>query len=111
MFSVIYRGYPKVGKETEYQELWHIVADYFIKNQGALGSCLHKTDDGMWLAYSRWPNKEMRDNAWPQDDSVNGNFPDEIKKAILSIKDCLDEQRKLPEICMTVVDDLLNNVS
>lgn len=31
----------------------------------------------------------------------------EIRKAILTIKNCLDEERKLPDICMEVVDDLL----
>lgn len=105
MFAVIYRGYLKAGKEAEYQKLWHLVAEYFIKHRGALGSCLHKAEDGMWLAYSRWPNKESRDEAWPQDESVNEHFPDEIRDAILGIKDCVDEQRKLPDICMCVIDD------
>ena len=107
MFAVIYRAYIKLDKEDEYQNSWRIVADYFINHRSALGSCLHKSDDGMWIAYSRWPDKETRDNAWPQDESVNSGFPNEIKDAILGMKSCFIEEGTLPEICMTVIDDLL----
>jgi hypothetical protein len=32
---------------------------------------------------------------------------DEIKKAIVTIQNCIDQTQKLPDICMEVVDDLL----
>ena len=105
MFAVIYQGYVKVGQEFEYQKAWNTVARYFVEKRGAIGSCLHRTSDGMWLAYSRWPDKKTRDASWP-DKNPSGELPDEIRNAILTIKDCLDEERKLPEICMEVVDDL-----
>lgn len=63
MFAVICRGYFKLGTKAQYQNAWRIVADYFIKMQSALGSSLHKTDDDLCFAYSRWPSKEMRDRA------------------------------------------------
>ena len=107
MFAVIYRGYLKPGMENDYKRLWSIIANYFVNHRGAIGSCLHQAEDGMWLAYSRWPDKATRDQAWPQDRAVNEGFPDEIRNAILGIKDCLDEQKKLPEICMTVIEDLI----
>ena len=66
MFAVIYRAYLKVGTESEYQHLWNLVVHYFVKHCGALGSCLHQTEEGFWLAYSRWPDKATRDAAWPQ---------------------------------------------
>ncbi|MCE3044678.1 hypothetical protein [Legionella sp. 16cNR16C] len=50
MFAVIYRSYIKPELEIEYQKLWNLVASYFIQNRGAIGSCLHKTEDGIWLA-------------------------------------------------------------
>lgn len=60
MFAVIYRGFVKPELETKYQELWHQIASHFIEHYGALGSCLHKAEEGMGLAYSRrWPVKRL----------------------------------------------------
>lgn len=107
MFAVIYRAYLKTGTELEYQQLWKLVADYFIKHCGALGSCLHQAEEGFWLAYSRWPDKATRDAAWPQETTPSAAFPDEISKAIIGIKNCIDKGREFPEICMEVKNDLL----
>lgn len=106
MFAVIYRSYIKPELENEYQKLWHQVASYFIQYRGAIGSCLHKTEDGMWLAYSRWPDKATRDASWSSDNNDIQDLPDDIKEAISKMKDCGDHNRKLPEICMEVIDDL-----
>ncbi|MBM3184260.1 MAG: hypothetical protein FJZ64_03035 [Chlamydiae bacterium] len=111
MFAVIYQGYVKPGQESAYQKAWNTVAQYFVKERGAIGSCLHRTSDGMWLAYSRWPDKKTRDASWPGKDDPSEELPDEIRKAVLIIKDCLDEERKMPEIHMEVVDDFLGGLS
>ncbi len=107
MFAVFYRGYIKSGCESEYREAWNIVARYFIERRGAIGSCLHRTPDGLWVAYSRWPDKKTRDASWPGENMPSAELPPEIHKAILILKDCLDPERQFPEICMEVVDDLL----
>lgn len=108
MFAVIYRSYIKPELENEYQKLWNQVASYFIHYRGAIGSCLHKTEDGIWLAYSRWPDKATRDASWSSDTSSSvSDLPEVIKEAITKMKNCGDPDRKLPEICMEVVDDLL----
>ena len=106
MFAVIYRGYVKAGKELEYQEAWNKVACYFVEKRGAIGSCLHRTSDGMWLAYSRWPDKKTRDASWPGDNEPSSTLPSEICEAVLTIKNSLDQNRILPDICMEVVSDL-----
>lgn len=107
MFAVIYRAFVKTGREEEYQKLWHELATYFIEQRGALGSCLHKTEEGFWLAYSRWPDKITRDASWPSDDAPSDELPDNIRTAITQIKKCVDQDNKLPQICMEVTDDLL----
>jgi len=107
MFAGIYRAYLKPGRAAEYREAWHAVARYFVKERGAVGSCLHKTTEGLWIAYSRWPDKETRDASWPGEDLPSTELLPEIRKAILTLKDCLDPERKFPEICMEVVDDML----
>ncbi len=106
-FAVIYRAFIKPGLEMEYQKAWHQVASYFVQYRGALGSCLHKTNDGMWLAYSRWPDKATRDASWPGDNAPSEMLPNEIRKAVITIQECIDQTQKLPEITMEVVNDLL----
>ncbi len=106
-FAVIYRGYLLPGKEADYQNAWHVVAQYFVKHRGAIGSCLHLSSDGMWIAYSRWPDKKTRDASWPGENAPSNALPCEIQKAIITIQNCLDPERKLPDICMEVVKDFL----
>lgn len=106
-FAVIYRSYLKPGREADYQKAWQIIAQYFVKERGAIGSCLHRTSDGMWVAYSRWPDKKTRDASWPGADAPSDSLPQEIREAIIAIQDCVDPDGKEPDICMEVVNDLL----
>ena len=107
MFAVIYRGYVKPGREEKYKRLWHTIASYFIQHRGATGSCLHKAEDGLWVAYSRWPDKVTRDASWPGENAPALDLPAEIQEAIIAIKSCVDQERKFSELCLEVVDDLL----
>ncbi len=107
MFAVIYRLYLKPDTEEVYRAAWHTVATYFVNARGALGSCLHQAQDGMWVAYSRWPDKATRDASWPGDDAPSDALPTEVKEAIKAIQNSTDQTRKLPEIGMEVVEDLL----
>lgn len=105
MFVVIYRGYLKPNCENEYCTAWKTVANYFIHHRGSLGSALHKAEDGMWLAYSRWPDKKTRDASWG--DNADNVFPDVIQSAITTVKKCLDSDHQFPEIQLEVIEDLL----
>ncbi len=104
MFVVIYRGFVKPDCEQEYLKSWKIIAEYFVKNCGALGSSLHKAEDGMYLAYSKWPDKETRDKSWGE--SANANFPELIKNSILKLKNALDQTQVFPEIQLTLLDEV-----
>jgi hypothetical protein len=103
-FAVLYQSYLKHGRELEYQNAWHKIAAYFVEKRGAFGSSLHRTNDGLWIAYSRWPDKATRNAAWPEDETPSNDLPDEIRQAIITLKDCIE--RQLPEICMEIVDHL-----
>lgn len=108
MFAVIYRGYVIEGKESDYRDAWRVVAKYFVEERGAIGSCLHQTADGMWVAYSRWPDQKTRDASWPGGEGASAvDCPVEIREAIATIKNCLMADRLLPEIQMAVIEDLL----
>lgn len=85
-----------------------LVEKMIIKQLGikSLGSCLHPTSEGLWVAYSRWPDRQTRDAFWPGENISFNELPAEIRHAIMTLKDCMDEKRKIPEICMEVIDDL-----
>lgn len=104
MFAVIYRGYVKPELESPFREYWKIVASYFVNERGALGSTLHQAEDGMWIAYSKWPDKATRDASWPRDkEKVNVDIPLHIQRAIEGLKACIEQ---LPEICMEVREEV-----
>lgn len=112
MFAVIYQGFIKNGMEEAYKKAWHEVASYFINRRGSLGSRLHKTNEGLWLAYSCWPDKGTRDKSWPGDNEPSSELPDSVSQAILTIRNCIDFERNEKnnirfETCMEVIDDLL----
>ncbi len=105
VYAVIYRGYVKKGKELEYQNCWKLLATYFTKNRGALGSTLHKTEDDLWVVYSRWPDKKTKEANWSED-LDSSTFPEEIKNAVIGLKSCLDPKEKFPEIGTTVISEI-----
>ena len=108
MFAVLYRASVYPAREEEYQRLWHQVATFFVQHRGALGSCLHKTKQGEWIAYSRWPDKTTRDASWPQEnEEPSETLSSEIQGAITELKNCIDKDQPYEEICMEIVDDLL----
>lgn len=110
MFAVIYRFKLKPEQEKDYQRWWRTVADYFIAQCGAIGSRLHKGEDGLWLAYSCWPDKKSRDAAWPGDKAPNNELPADVQDAIMNIQALKRENKDLEqydEICLDVVEDCL----
>ncbi|HET9844083.1 MAG TPA: hypothetical protein VFP93_05450 [Gammaproteobacteria bacterium] len=75
-----------------------------------MGSCLHKGNDSLWVAYSRWPDKATRDAAWPGDNASNKELPKDIRDTIQKMQALKEENHDLEnydEICLEVVEDLL----
>ena len=110
MFAVIYRFKLKPHQEDSYKEYWNKIANYFLEKRGAMGSCLHKGEDGLWVAYSRWPDKATRDASWPGENAPNEELPNAIRDIILKIQALKDENQDLEqyeEICLEVVEDKL----
>ncbi len=97
MFVVIYRAYILSNKEAEYLLCWKIIAEHFVQERGALESSVHKTEEGYWLACSKWPSKTKRDASWPPPPSINSK----ILEAAERLKSCFDtEKPDFDEICM-----------
>jgi quinol monooxygenase YgiN len=62
MFTVIYQWKLKPGLEKNFREGWRRVTEATHQHYGSLGSRLHKAEDGTWVAYAQWPNKELWEN-------------------------------------------------
>ena len=106
MIAVIYRFHLTPGKEAEYQQHWHTVATHFKAHRGALGSCLHKGEDGLWVAYSRWPDRETWRASWPEGEAPMDHLPAEVREAALQMKTCVEEGKRLPDVVLDLVADL-----
>ncbi|MBA2657246.1 MAG: hypothetical protein H0U70_09760 [Tatlockia sp.] len=111
MFAVIYKFKLQAHQEELYQSHWHKVARFFIENRGAIGSCLHKGENGLWVAYSRWPDKAMRDASWPGEASPAKDFPEELSNSIKIMQAIKQENKNwdnyYEELCLDIVNDLL----
>jgi len=58
MFVVLYRWRIRSGKEKQLREAWVSATKKIMVRYGALGSRLHLAEDGSWVAYAQWPDKE-----------------------------------------------------
>lgn len=110
MIAMIYRFKLKPEQEQVYQDCWNKIVHYFKQHCGALGSCLHKSEDGLWVAYSRWPDQATKDAAWPGENEPNHSLPPDIKAAIKKMQTIKTQNQDLPQyddLCLDVVTDLL----
>jgi len=57
-FRIIYRWKVKEGHEEQFKKRWEEVTKDIKSNYGGLGSCLHKANDGTYVAYAQWPTKK-----------------------------------------------------
>lgn len=113
MIAAIYRFHLQPDQVETYKQHWDNLTNYFIDYCGAIGSCLHQGDNGLWLAYSRWPDNQTRQNAWPGDGEINPGIPDNIKETLKGMRAIRQENQHLPQyepiIVHCVNDKLLNN--
>jgi hypothetical protein len=96
MFIVLYRWRTKEGMEDQLIENWSKVTEYYLEKFGALGSRLHKGNDGIWYAYAQWNSAEHRDKAFVERESLVAR--DKMREAI---------EEFLPEILLETVSDFL----
>lgn len=106
MFAVIYRGFIYPHRDEAYRTAWKTIADHFIQHCGALGSTLHRSAEGEYIAYSRWPNRETRDASWG--DNATKPLNAEVQHAIETLKSCIDFNKSYEEIPMEVVTNLFS---
>jgi len=106
MFAVIYRTYVPSNVVQEYRKHWKTIAEYFVKARGALGSTLHQSEEGYFVAYSRWPDKATRDTSWPVHAKNRDEFPETVIQASEWLEEHIEEKHRLPEICMEITEEI-----
>jgi heme-degrading monooxygenase HmoA len=58
VFIVIYRWRLKEGRESVFRQGWCEMTGSIYIMRGSLGSRLHRSEDGTWVAYAQWPDEE-----------------------------------------------------
>lgn len=59
MIAVILEFDPIDGLEDEFISSWIHCTQVIYDNFGSLGSRLHRSSDGKYIAYAQWPSKEV----------------------------------------------------
>jgi hypothetical protein len=96
-FIVIYRWRLHADMEKRFQEIWSRNTPQIALRCGGLGSRLHKAEDGTWLAYAQWPDKET----WERSYSV----PDWDLEGREAMQEAIIE--RLPRILLYPIADFL----
>lgn len=97
MFNVIYRWRVKESCEESFRDAWRRATEAIHQKYYSLGSRLHKSDDGRWIAYAQWRSRE--------DWQAMQNSPlaaDEEAFAVM--RDSIEGTTEVT--CMTLADDL-----
>jgi heme-degrading monooxygenase HmoA len=99
MFIIIYRWKLKDGMEDRFRQGWRAATEAISQKYGAYGSRLHKAEDGSWIAYAQWPDKEH----W---EAMRSGLPAD-SQSFAMMRESIDESANMisPLFCMTVTDD------
>jgi quinol monooxygenase YgiN len=97
LFCVIYEWKVRPGKEDQFRETWRNITEAIFHQHGSLGSRLHHADDGRWIAYAQWPDREH----WEHHADTIGVELERSRQA-----QALDGEAKVL-FRLTVTDDLL----
>lgn len=83
-FAVIYRWRLHVGMEDQFRRAWEAVTLGIKAERGGLGSRLHLADDGTWVAYAQWPDRETWERSrelGPLDESASTEMQEAVSKS------------------------------
>jgi quinol monooxygenase YgiN len=61
MHAVLYRFKVKEGQDETFVAAWKGLTTLIKKHEGSLGSRLHLSDDGAYMAYAQWPDAASYD--------------------------------------------------
>ena len=86
MFIVIYTFDVRPGMETIFEQSWAALTELIYRYENSLGSRLHKSKQGKYLAYAQWPDKQTWKKAGDQLPSEAKEIKREMRNACYSIE-------------------------
>ena len=86
MYCVIYQFVVKAGSETQFENAWKGLTELIYEYEGSLGSRLHLSENGEYIAYAQWPSKEVFDNAGNNMPEKANEFRKQMKESYSEIK-------------------------
>ncbi|WP_406685361.1 antibiotic biosynthesis monooxygenase [Seonamhaeicola sp. MEBiC1930] len=98
MYIVVYAFRVKPNQERTFIESWRALTKLIYKNEGSLGSRLHKKETLQYIAYAQWPSEIVFEES-------GGNLPDEANQYRDVMRASCEEIKVLEKL--EVVEDLL----
>ncbi|MCK2183798.1 antibiotic biosynthesis monooxygenase family protein [Halomonas getboli] len=98
-FYVLYRFKVVPGKEEAFKDGWCRMTEAIREQRGGLGSRLHYSEDGWWVAYAKWPSRQ----AWEASRRL-AESPDSEAAALMA----QSLQERLPPIPLAPEIDLID---
>jgi len=95
--AVLYRWRIKPGCEEDFAAAWGRLTEMMRAERHALGSRLHRADDGTFVAYARWPSKA----AWS---AAEAEPPKSAARALMAAAIA----ERFPETHLEIIADLLS---
>lgn len=97
MFCVIYHLQVKPLEDEAFKAAWHRVTESMVTDYGSLGARLHVAEDGSWIAYAQWRDRQ----SWE-----SGHVMIEAESRRMHVENLLEE---FPRVIykMQLVEDLL----
>ena len=99
-FAVIYRFRVREDREDAFRAGWRRLTEAIREHRGGLGSRLHRADDGTWVAYAQWPDRE----SWERSREMESADAEASRQ----MADAIEES--LPPILLEPRIDLLERV-
>ncbi len=62
--AYVYRWRVKPGLESQCESAWAEITKMMCERFGSGGSCLHRAEDGTYVAYARWKSRAHRDESF-----------------------------------------------
>jgi hypothetical protein len=97
MIVYLYRWRIKKDKEGQFEKNWSKVTLAFRELCGSYGSRLHIADNGDWVGYAQWPDRDTRENC-------KASTP-ELVEARALMQECVEQS--FPALCLEIKKDFL----
>jgi quinol monooxygenase YgiN len=96
-FCVIYQFRVRPGMEGTFKQGWIRLTEAIRAKRGGLGSRLHLSEDGIWVAYAQWPDRET----WERSRKESAADPEAMDMMISAV------EHRLPPLLLEPQVDLL----